>query len=229
MGLLKSIGSILKNMGIAAGTTAASIGKRAVQKVKTEYNVRTSTPGKKNVSSTPTPPRAKNASGSVKPVTKVSTPKPQHSTPPRVRVETPQQVANNAVEAAKKAVNIELPKDKYFSDTERLLLNQAGLTRTQNGEIARSSAYMIALNMGLTPEQALEFSQEHPELADEGYGDTEPEIRAFLDETADLHETEFGWVDNKGRRVDNIWLPAGTIATPSIQTTEPPTSGWTKV
>ena len=136
---------------------------------------------------------------------------------------------DKVVEVAKAAVNKEPPADRYFSETERLLLNQAGLTRTINGEIARSAAYEIALNLGLTPEQATQFAQERPELADDEYHDIEPEVRAFLDKTADLHETEFGFVDSKGRPVSNIWLPAGSVATPFIQEAEPPASGWSKV
>lgn len=230
MGLLKSITSILKNVGKAAGITAAAAGRKAIERARTEYNVRTKSSAK-NVSSKPTPPREPRTNNVVKQVAKVTTPQPQKSTPPKVnKVETPQQVANKGVEAAKSAVNKEPPAGhRYFSDTERLLLNQAGLTRTVNGEIARSAAYEIALNVGLTPEQALEFAQERPELADDEYHDIEPEVRAFLDKTADLHETEFGFVDSKGRPVNNIWLPAGSVATPFVQEAEPPTSGWTKV
>mgnify|MGYP003288212768 CR=1 FL=1 len=69
MGLLKSITSILKNVGTAAGITAATAGKKAIERARTEYNVRTKGTGSPRVD-----------------VARDTATKVKHTTPPKPKV-----------------------------------------------------------------------------------------------------------------------------------------------
>lgn len=209
MGLFSSLKSIAKNLGIAAGTTLASAGKKAINTVKTQYKVLTDAPQihiqqtkskpavhvtKAPTVTTPTVKPAKIDYTAIKGVGYAA--KQQDTEIDKLKSELDKANADikqyqdwilkkkqQEEEARAEQENIEF-RNKYhrygFDDESRLNLNMAGLTvDAGSGKIVDSNGKLIMQNLGYTPEEIFRFFREHPELADV---DDSTALRRAIDE-----------------------------------------------
>lgn len=207
MGLFSSLKSIAKNLGIAAGTTLASAGRKAINTVQTQYKVLTDTPQihiqhtkpkpavpvtKAPTVTTPTVKPAKIDYTTIKGVGYAA--KQQETEIDKLKSELDKANADikqyqdwiltkKQQEEEAKAENTEF-RNKYqrygFDDESRLNLNMAGLTvDADSGKIVDSNGKLIMQNLGYTPEEIFRFFREHPELADV---DDSTSLRRAIDE-----------------------------------------------
>lgn len=194
MGLFNSLKSIAKNLGSALGTTAATAGRKAVERARTAYEVTKSKPSVTVHKSTPKSSMTAVTTPSPKQVASVSTTHKKHR-PASAKVaqkaiDTAQKAAdsNNELErlkaeneqlrdrinkkiAAEQAEKDRVYRDKYdkygYDDESRLNLNSAGLTVDANtGKIVSSNGKLIMENLGYTPDEISRFFRENPQAAD---------------------------------------------------------------
>ena len=196
MGLFTSLKSIAKNLGSALSTTAATAGRKAVERARTAYEVTKSKPQVTVHKSTPKSSMTAVTTPSPKQVASVS-----NSTTHKKHRPASAKVAEKAINTAQKAAdsNKELErlkaeneqlrdwinkkkeaeqaeKDRVYrnkyeqygiDDESRLNLNSAGLTVDANsGKIVSSNGKLIMENLGYTPDEISRFFRENPQAAD---------------------------------------------------------------